>query len=172
MRYISTSSELLSLSCYFIFGSRCRLCRLWVQTVQQRARKDLFGCRLCRLLGADCAAAGRERFFWVQTVQQRARNELSGCRLCSSGPGMNLFGCRLCRLWVQTGTKTVQRARKDFFGCRLCRQGQRQCRQGQRQCRQGQRQCRQGQRQCSGPGKNFGCRLWTISRSRKSAENE
>ena len=89
MTCISTSSESLSLSWYFIFGSRCRLCRLWVQTVQQRAGKGFFwvqtvqhrarnvffGCRLCRLLGADCAAAGPEWTFWVQTVQQRARNE-------------------------------------------------------------------------------------------------
>ena len=89
MRYISTSSELLSLSCYFIFGFRCRLCRLWVQTVQQRAGKDLFGCRLCRL--------------WVQTVQQRARNEFIWVQTGSK----TVQRARNEFIWVQT-VQTLQ----------------------------------------------------------------
>ena len=68
-------------------------------------------------LGADCAAAGRERFFWVQTVQTLGAE--------GAAAGRKRF------FWVQTGSKTVQRAGNDFFwvqtvqtfGCRLCSSG-------------------------------------------------
>ena len=53
-------------------------------------------------LGADCAAAGRERFFWVQTVQQRAGKDFFwvqtvqtlGADCAAAGPE--------CFFWVQT----------------------------------------------------------------------
>jgi len=43
--------------------------RLWVQTVQTLGADCAAAGRERFFLGADCAAAGRERFFWVQTVQ-------------------------------------------------------------------------------------------------------